>query len=240
MSDESFNASAEISAAQCDGRVEVETEPPEKTVSWLEHHVTTRRCRCPRCVYARPRQTEMPDEYECRFLLGHRRCRERFPSNELLVVHQLECHETVYPICPKQWLNMQNNVDFSSPKPPPTVYIYQQWDNPILPPELSIDVDAEHERVNREHPPETIGTKRKRKGYSFGMEKMRASHAEPMTAMYDIFVDACARWLAGDEYEKKAQHEEAMMFYLRSKEHPARDVGARHPLVGHGRNWFKQ
>ncbi|ETW02015.1 hypothetical protein H310_06532 [Aphanomyces invadans] len=210
------------------------------TMGWLEERVDDFRCKCPRCIYARPRVRELPDAFECHIMNGRKRCRLRFPTNELLVVHQLDVHETVFPICPKQRLNMQNHVEYSKPRPPPTVYVFLQRDNPLIKPDEDLDVSAEIARVRVVHDLElaTVVKKVHRRGLH-GFVKMSFYHEEPETAMFDVFMEAAERWMKGDKYERLAQFQEAMVYYKATKELPARTTPSQYPLIGYGRNWLK-
>ncbi|ETV67826.1 hypothetical protein H257_16062 [Aphanomyces astaci] len=253
--DNDNNSDADVAAAQASVEDETELsitgvesqtadqqEEESATVTWLEQRVTEWRCKCPRCIYARPRMTELPDTFECPMLNGSKRCRLQFPSNELLVVHQLDVHEGVYPICPKQRLTMQNHMEYSAPRPPPTVYMFQQRHNPLIKPDQHLDVSEEVDRVRVQHDVEVAASAKRsfsRKRNLDGFVKMPATHEEPETAMFDVFMEAAERWKRGDKYERLAQFQEAMLFYQTTKELPAPTAPSQYPLVGQGRNWFK-
>ncbi|KDO29188.1 hypothetical protein SPRG_05430 [Saprolegnia parasitica CBS 223.65] len=207
---------------------------------WIAYKAAQRRCDCPRCVYARfdPHRVAAPATYACK----SRGCDEAFSTQGALVAHQLTVHRSsVYPISKRSHMDCLETQQECKAAPPPTVYIFLQYDHPTLPPIQNVDVMAEHWRVKARcggiqtlRPHEIRPRKRSRQ---VGV----ARTAKMEHALYNVFLEACSRWQWGGHDERQAQFEEAYAFYARcvvTKHHTPTNAPSFN-LVGQGRNWLR-
>ncbi|EQC33596.1 hypothetical protein SDRG_08703 [Saprolegnia diclina VS20] len=206
---------------------------------WLAYKAAQRRCDCPRCVYARfdPHCVAAPVMYACKA----RGCNEAFLTQGALVSHQLTVHRSVYPISKRSHMDCLETQQECKAAPPPTVYIFLQYDHPTLPPIQNVNIMAEHWRVQARcggiqnlRPHEIRPRKRSR---HVGV----ARTAKMEHALYNVFLEACSRWQWGGNDERQAQYEEAYAFYARcvlTKHHTPTNAPSFN-LVGQGRNWLR-
>ncbi len=193
--------------------------------SWIDVRLRGNPCTCARCQYLKPpprRQT-----FRCTVATNAPMstiCGKKFGTNTQLVVHQLEAHQTLFPLAQLQRIRMMQHKDsLERAAPPMTVYIFQQWDMPIVAPDRAIDIDAEKIRILARGVP--------------AMETRRKSREK---WLYDVFMEACGRWQAGNDDERQSQYEEAFEFYARTKvnNYYRAENSRQWKMVGPGLNWL--